>query len=98
MAEYARFGDGWVKRSRPDAEWKECTNDDVPSEVVAERAMVAERRRLGRDPYFVNPGPAILPNPELEAQAKELGITPAELRQGLSEGLTPEEARDRFRQ
>jgi len=96
MAEYAKFGEGWVKRSKPDAEWKECPVEEVPTEAIAERAMVAERRRLGRDPYFQNPGPVLLPNPALEAQALELGITPAELRRAFSEGLTPGEARARY--
>lgn len=44
--EYARFGDGWVKRVDASAEWEPC--EDVPEEVIAERVAARVRRqRLG---------------------------------------------------
>jgi len=84
MPEYARFGAGWVTREDADYEWEDCPLDDVPAEAHAREAMRAERRRLGYDPYYTNPGPTILPNPAVEAIAEELGLTPGELRGRLN--------------
>lgn len=53
-AEYARFGDGFVKRTGPDRPWRECPLDDVPQKVLDELAEVEARKKrvaqFGFDP------------------------------------------------
>ena len=48
--EYARFGEGYVRRASPDAEWEEVAPDDLPASFVDEELKRERRRRLGFDP------------------------------------------------
>lgn len=52
--EYAYFGDGWLRRPGPTMRWKEVPVDDtgepmVPSDIVAARSDLIERKRQVRD-------------------------------------------------
>ena len=43
--EYARFGEGWVRRSEGTADdWKECAEKDVPSAQIAGEMLLSERQ------------------------------------------------------
>lgn len=83
--EYARFGDGWMRRTDVDGDWENCPLDDLPASVVEEEVKKERRRTLGFDPDAPNPGPQVLPNPAVEAMAEELGLGADELRKRLND-------------
>lgn len=50
--EYARFGDGYLRRDSPDAEWEQIARDDVPQEQIdAWEVLDARKGRVAQHGY-----------------------------------------------